>query len=83
MTGSSKHPTWIWIAVVVLAIVHHDFWWWDDRTLVLGFLPVGLAYHAVFSLVAAGLWALACRWAWPHEIEEWADAKDDSEEGSQ
>ncbi len=27
--------------------------------LLLGFLPVGLAYHALITLVASGLWAWA------------------------
>jgi hypothetical protein len=53
--------------------MHHDFWWWDDRTLVLGFLPIGLAYHASFSVAASLLWLLALRWAWPAHLEAWAD----------
>ncbi len=33
--------------LVLLAVLHQDFWWWDDgHTLVFGFMPVGLAYHA-------------------------------------
>jgi len=56
-----------------LAILHQDFWWWGDRSLLLGFLPIGLAYHAGFSVAAGVLWALACRWAWPDAIEEWAE----------
>jgi hypothetical protein len=55
---------------VVLAILHHDFWYWDDRTLLFGFLPIGLAYHAAFSLAAAGVWALAVVFAWPSTIED-------------
>jgi len=62
----------------MLVVAHHDFWWWDDRTLVLGIIPVGLAYHAAFSIAAALLWALACRWAWPSHIEEWAQESDGS-----
>ena len=63
----------VWIAVVVLGIVHQDFWWWADKRLVFGFLPVGLAYHALFSVAAAVVWAGAVRWAWPSHIEQWAD----------
>lgn len=61
------------MAAAVLALLHQDCWWWDSRTLVFGFLPIGLAYHAGFSLAAAALWALACRWAWPDAIEAWAE----------
>ena len=63
----------VWIAVIVLAIVHQDFWWWDDGSLVFGFLPVGLAYHALFSIAAALVWAGAVKWTWPSHIERWAD----------
>ena len=47
---------WVWIAVLVLALLHQDFWLWDDATLVAGFLPIGLAYHAAYyrSLKDAG-----------------------------
>lgn len=63
----------IWALAAVLFVLHQDFWFWDDRTLVLGFLPVGLAYHVAYSVAAALLWFAAVRFAWPHHIEEWAD----------
>lgn len=63
-------------AVAAFAILHQDLWLWDDATLVLGFLPAGLAYHAGFTLATAGLWAAAVRFAWP------ADAEDDGGDGS-
>lgn len=68
-----RSRTWMWIAVVVLAALHQDFWWWDTRTLVFGILPIGLFYHMLFSLSAAALWFAAVKWAWPGEIEAWAD----------
>jgi hypothetical protein len=58
--------------VIALTVLHQDFWFWGDTGLVFGFLPVGLAYHIAFSLAAAGVWALAVRFAWPEEIEAWA-----------
>ena len=48
-----------WIALVVLMILHHDWWFWNDGRLLFGFLPVGLGYHALISLTAAGLWGWA------------------------
>jgi hypothetical protein len=63
----------IWTLAAVLFVLHHDFWWWSDRTLILGFLPIGLAYHAAFSVAAALLWLAANRFAWPEELEAWAD----------
>jgi len=76
MNEIRRHPKVIWSAAAVLFLIHQDCWWWDSRTLVLGFLPVGLAFHAAFSLAAGALWALACRWAWPDHIEEWAEQSD-------
>ena len=61
-------------AVVAVYLLHQDFWFWTAaRPLVFGFLPVGLFYHAVYSLVVAVLmWALM-RFAWPAHLE--ADAE--------
>ncbi|MCH7591505.1 MAG: DUF3311 domain-containing protein [Planctomycetes bacterium] len=57
--------------IVLLAIVHQDFWWWDRiDPLVLGFVPIGLAYQAGVSVVAAILWAMAVRYCWPAGLEE-------------
>jgi hypothetical protein len=55
--------------VVLLAVLHQDFWWWDDRRVVLGFLPLGLAWHAAVSLAAGLLWWLAVGFCWPPELE--------------
>jgi len=68
----------IWILFVAMFLLHHDFWYWDDTTLVLGFLPIGLAYHAGFSIAAGLLWLAAVKWAWPSELERWADEGDAS-----
>lgn len=61
------------LLAVAMAVLHQDFWWWDSDRLVFGFLPIGLAYHAMFSIVAACLWALAIKIAWPHHLEAFAD----------
>lgn len=60
-----------WTAVILLLyMLHQDLpFWRAARPLVLGFLPVGLAYHAVYCLaVSVLMWALA-RWNWPSQIE--------------
>jgi len=59
--------------VILLAILHQDFWWWDDTSLVFGFLPIGLAYHALYSVMAAGVWFLFVRFNWPEELEAYAE----------
>ena len=48
-----------WIALFVLIVLHHDWWFWNDGTLLFGFLPIGLGYHALISLAAGALWAWA------------------------
>ena len=72
--------TTVWVLVAVLAVLHYDFWYWGDRTLVFRFLPIGLAYHALISILAGLVWFLAIRFAWPSELEVWADEGDSSEE---
>lgn len=69
------------IVFVILMILHQDFWNWGNSDLVFGFMPVGLAYHAAYSIVVALFWALVIRFAWPSDIEEWADGKDLEEDG--
>jgi hypothetical protein len=61
------------VLFAVLAILHQDVWNWDNRGLVFGFMPVGLAYHALYSVAAALFWLGVSRFAWPVEIERWAD----------
>lgn len=68
----------VYFTVLALAVGHHDFWLWDDRALVLGFLPAGLAYHVAFSVVVSLLWAIAVLVAWPHSLERFATADDDA-----
>lgn len=58
-----------WSVLVLLMILHHDWWFWSDGTLLFGFLPVGLAYHAGISLAAGLLWAVAVFYAMPEVFE--------------
>ncbi|MEO1497326.1 MAG: DUF3311 domain-containing protein [Planctomycetota bacterium] len=55
--------------VLLLLIVHQDFWWWTDDTLVFGFLPIGLFFHACISIAASVTWFLATRHCWPSDSE--------------
>ena len=71
----------VWGLFLLLFFAHQDFWWWGDDTLVLGFMPIGLAYHALFSVVCSCLWALAVLKAWPEEIERWAAEETPDKEG--
>ena len=76
--ASTSGRNWIILLALVLAILHQDFWFWDSNALVLGFLPIGLAYHSMYSVVAACLWALAIKIAWPYHLEAMADEPTDN-----
>ena len=62
-----------WVLFFVLFFLHQDFLWWDESTLVLGFLPIGLAFHALFSIACAFLGWVAIKFAWPHHLEQFAE----------
>jgi hypothetical protein len=70
---SSSGSKLVWVFFLLLFFAHQDFWLWSDDSLVLGFLPMGLAYHALFSVACSGLWAFACFRSWPEKLEQWAD----------
>jgi hypothetical protein len=58
------------LAAVALYALHQDVWFWRTaRPLLFGFLPVGLTYHALFTVAAALLMAALVRLAWPHRLE--------------
>ena len=58
------------LTTLVLYALHQDFWLWRSaRPLVFG-LPVGLFYHACFSVAAALLLWLLVAHAWPKHLEE-------------
>jgi hypothetical protein len=62
------------LAVVALYVLHQDLWFWRTaRPLVFGFVPVGLFYHACFSVAASLLMWLLVREAWPTHLEEEAE----------
>ena len=58
------------LAVVAFYALHQDVWFWRiARPLLFGFIPVGLAYHAFYTLGAALLMAVLVRLAWPGGLE--------------
>ena len=61
------------LTVLVLAVyvLHQDFWNWKKaEPLVFGFLPVGLAYQAGYSILAAVLMAVLVKFSWPKHLED-------------
>ena len=67
-SSRSSGPLIIVGLVALLLILHQDNWYWTDGTLVFGFMPIGLFWHALISVGACLTWALATKIAWPvHE----------------
>ena len=57
------------LATVTLYALHQDIWFWRTaRPLVFGFMPIGLFYHACFSVAAACLLGALVRFAWPGHL---------------
>lgn len=56
--------------VVLLIVIHQDNWLWGDKSLIFGFMPITLLYHAGISVGAGIVWFLATKFAWPHHLEE-------------
>jgi hypothetical protein len=51
--------------------LHQDFWNWQRiEPLVFGVLPVGLAYHVAYSIVAALMMAVLVKFVWPAHLEK-------------
>lgn len=59
------------ILVLAVYLMHQDFWNWTRyEPMLFGFLPVGLSYHAIYSLVAAVTMAILVWFAWPSNLED-------------
>jgi hypothetical protein len=60
----------ILVLILALSVLHHDVWWWTSEERVLGFIPIGLAWHVFISMAAAAIWALAVFTCWPDELDK-------------
>jgi hypothetical protein len=60
----------LFLMIAAVYVLHQDFWNWKDSDLVFGFLPVGLAYHAGYSVLAAIMMAVLVKFAWPAHLEQ-------------
>lgn len=57
--------------VITIYLLHQDFWNWNTaEPLVFGFLPIGLAYHAAYSVLAAAMMWVLVKLAWPRDLDE-------------
>ena len=56
--------------VVAIYVLHQDFWNWKQaEPLLFGFLPIGLAYQAGYSILAAAMMAVLVSTVWPKHLE--------------
>ena len=60
----------LFLLIAVVYVLHQDFWNWRTAyPLIFGFLPIGLAYHAAYSILAAIMMAILVKAAWPKHLE--------------
>ena len=53
-----------------LYALHQDVWFWREaRPLVFGFLPIGLFYHAAYTIAISGMRWVLVRTRWPAHLE--------------
>ncbi|MHB8521621.1 MAG: hypothetical protein ACYDH9_12800 [Limisphaerales bacterium] len=61
----------LFLLILAVYVVHQDYWnWKTPNPLVFGFLPIGLAYHAGYSILCALLMAVLVKSAWPGHLEQ-------------
>src|SRR5207302_3565755 len=62
----------VYLLAVVVFVLHQDWWNFPKaEPLAFGFLPIGLTYHAVYSVACAVLMWLFVRYAWPKHLEKY------------
>ncbi|PWU12715.1 MAG: hypothetical protein C5B50_20840 [Verrucomicrobia bacterium] len=66
--------TFLTLLISAVYLVHQDCWNWKiSDPLIFGFLPIGLAYHAGYSILCAILMAILVKFAWPSHLERAQD----------
>jgi hypothetical protein len=60
----------VFLLVLVVIILHQDFWFWTNKTLVFDFLPIGLVYHGLYTVLAAVTMWILVKVAWPKEFDD-------------
>jgi hypothetical protein len=58
------------LVAAALYVLHQDFWFWGAvHPIVFGFLPIGLFYHAAYTLASSLLLWLLVHLLWPRDLE--------------
>lgn len=73
MSNASPMRWILSLLVLVVVLLHQDTWFWNSKAAVFGFLPIGLAYHAAFTLLCSlTMWTLIL-YVWPEDLERDAE----------
>ena len=65
-----KKKVLLTLLIAMVYLLHQDFWNWKKiEPLVFHFLPIGLAYHAGYSILASITMAILVKFAWPKHLE--------------
>ena len=65
---SNSARMWVWIAILALFVLHQDFWFWDRyEPLVFGFMPIGMAWHGLLSILTSIVCFFATKHCFPEE----------------
>jgi hypothetical protein len=64
----------LFLLIAAVYAAHQDFWNWNKADLIFGFLPIGLAYQAAYSIACSVLMAILVKTAWPKHLEDTEDS---------
>jgi hypothetical protein len=61
----------LFLLIIAVYAAHQDLWnWRKSDPMIFGFLPIGLAYQAGYSIACAVLMAILVKTAWPTHLED-------------
>ena len=68
------------VLILTFYVLHQDFWnWRTAEPLAFGFLPVGLWYHALYTLLCSVLLWFLIQVAWPSHLEHSVDPEGEND----
>jgi hypothetical protein len=63
--------TLVFLLILAVYVAHQDLWNWRNYDpMIFGFLPIGLAYQAAYSIACAVLMAILVKTVWPKHLED-------------
>jgi hypothetical protein len=63
--------TLVLLLILAVYVAHQDIWNWRKYDpMIFGFLPIGLAYQAAYSIACAVLLAILVKTVWPKHLED-------------